>query len=236
MTLSLLSYKTQELKVNAIVRRPLGKVETYLGDGGANNVDIIMTNEQMEQNFGVTGYQTVSISLKEDADASVVADDLRTETEGIKKCVVKDYTAQIEAQNRYLNQQIMFFYGIAAVLLGISLLHIMNSMQYLVAERQYEFSIMRAMGITDTGFLRMLMKEGLRYGIYSSIAMLFLYFAVQKVLYYFMTKVYLYLHPQGMISASYLIGMIALNLIICTAAMVLSGKHILQQSILTKEE
>lgn len=229
-------YKTQELKVNAIVSRPLGKVETYLGDGGANNVDIIMTNEQMEQNFGVTGYQTVSISLKKDADASVVADDLRTETEGIKKCVVKDYTAQIEAQNRYLNQQIMFFYGIAAVLLGISLLHIMNSMQYLVAERQYEFSIMRAMGITDTGFLRMLMKEGLRYGIYSSIAMLFLYFAVQKVLYYFMTKVYLYLHPQGMISASYLIGMIALNLIICTAAMVLSGKHILQQSILTKEE
>lgn len=132
----------------------------------------------------------------------------------------------------YLNQQMMFFYGIAAVLLGISILHIMNSMQYLVAERKHEFSILRAMGITDSGFLRMLLKEGMRYGIYSSIVMLVMYFIVQKVLYYFMIKVYLYLHPQGMIQAGYPIGMMSLNLIICIAAMIVSGKNILKQSIL----
>ena len=105
----------------------------------------------------------------------------------------------------------MFFYGIAAVLLLISLLHIMNSMQYLVAERRYEFSILRAMGITDAGFLKMLMKEGLRYGIYSSIVMLAVYWIVQKVLYYFMVHVYLYLHPQGMISPGYLIFIVMLD-------------------------
>ena len=221
-------YRDRSLKIGALISRPLAKVETYIGDDGVSNVDIIMTNEQMEENFGVTGYRTISISLPENADgedAARAADEIRDTVSGIRRCAVKDYTAQIEAQDLYLNQQIMFFYGIAAVLLLISLLHIMNSMQYLVAVRRYEFSVLRAMGITDAGFLRMLMKEGVRYGIYSSIVMLVLYWIVQKVLYYFMVHVYLYLHPQGMISAGYLIFMVMLNVALCTGAMALSGRR-----------
>ena len=118
------------------------------------------------------------------------------------------------------------------MLLGISLLHIMNSMQYLVAERRYEFSILRAMGITDSGFLKMLLKEGLRYGICACGATVIVYWIVQKVLYYFMTKVYLYLHPQGMISSGYLIAVAALDLILCAGAMVLAGRKILRDSYL----
>ena len=226
------NYSTLKLKIDGVVSRPLGKVETFIGDTVDCNVDIIMTNEQMEKYFGITGYRTISISLNADADASKCADEIRTATSGVKKCVVKDYTPQIEAQNMYLNQQMMFFYGIAVVLLGISLLHIMNSMQYLVAERKHEFAILRAMGITDTGFLRMLTKEGMRYGLYSSIVMLVMYFIVQKVLYYFMTKVYLYLHPQMMIPVGYLVCMVVLNLVICIVAMIISGKNILKQSML----
>ena len=143
--------------------------------------------------------------------------------------MVRDYTAQIEAQNLYLDQQIMFFYGIAAVLLGISLLHIVNSMHYLVAERKHEFSILRSMGITDSGFLRMLLKEGLRYGIYAGAATVILYWIVQKVLYYFMTKVYLYLHPQGTIAPGYLIVVAALDVLLCAGAMTLAGRKMLRQ-------
>lgn len=139
---------------------------------------------------------------------------------------------QIQAQNLYLNQQMIFFYGIEAVLLAISLTHILNSMQYLVTERKHEFSILRAMGITDSGFLRMLAKEGLRYGIYSSIVMLAICFLVQKMLYYFITKLYLYLHPQGTIQVGYLIGIVIVNLAICMITMIISGKNILKQSIL----
>ncbi len=220
-------YRDTELKIGALISRPLAKVGTYIGDDGVSNVDIIMTNEQMEKNFGVTGYQTISISLPEGADREAAArasDEIRSAVGGISRCVVKDYTAQIEAQDLYLDQQIMFFYGIAAVLLLISLLHIMNSMQYLVAERRYEFSVLRAMGITDAGFCKMLMKEGVRYGIYSSVVTLAAYWIVQEVLYYFMVHVYLYLHPQGMIEAGYLIFTAVLNVGLCTGAMVLSGR------------
>ena len=224
------AYQEQELTVDAVVSRPLAKVETFIG--GSSSVDIIMTNEQMEENFGISGYQTISISVKDGADAKAAADEIRREVSGISGCVVRDYSAQIEAQNLYLDQQMMFFVGIAVVLLAISLLHIMNSMQYLVAERRYEFSVLRAMGITDAGFLKMLVKEGLRYGIYASLVMLVLYGGVQRVLHYFLVHVYLYLHPQGAVSPIYVMGMAALNLVLCTGAMAASGRSILGKSIL----
>ena len=56
-------YQEKELKVAALTSRPLAKVDTYIGDSGKDCVDIIMTNEQMKENFGVSGYQTVSISV-----------------------------------------------------------------------------------------------------------------------------------------------------------------------------
>lgn len=147
-------YQEKELRVAALTSRPLAKVDTYIGDSGKDCVDIIMTNEQMKENFGVSGYQTISISVEEDADAEKISTELGKLTAGVPKCIVKNYSQQIKAQNLYLMQKMLFFYGIAAVLLGISILHIMNSMQYLVISRKHEFGIMRAMGITDAGFTK----------------------------------------------------------------------------------
>ena len=110
-----------------------------------------MTNEQMQKYFGIEGYRTISIALKEHANAGAVTDEIRKVVSGVSDCVVKDYTEQIKVQNFYLNQKMLFFYGIALALLVISLLHIMNSMQYLVAARKH---------VTDSGFRMMLAKKG----------------------------------------------------------------------------
>lgn len=227
-------YARKELMVTALVSRPLAKVDTFIGDEGTTEVDIIMTNEQMEQNFGVTDYETISISVDEQADASAVSLELVKIASGIKKCIVKDYSGQIKAQNLYLTQKMVFYYGIAAVLLGISLLHIMNSMNYLVAARKHEFGILRAMGITDSGFLKMMAKEGLRYGIYSGAVVFILYIIVQKIMYYFMVHIYLYLHPQEFISMAVLPAVLLFNVALCTVVTLLSSGGILKQQIITE--
>ena len=54
-----------------------------------------------------------------------------------------------KTSNLSLIHILFFYYGISAVLMAISLLHIINSMQYLVLARKREFGILRAMGITD---------------------------------------------------------------------------------------
>lgn len=221
-------YQNSNFQVQAVVSRTLARVDQFYGDGAAS---IIMTNEQMQKYFGIEGYRTISIALKEHANAGAVTDEIRKVVSGVSDCVVKDYTEQIKVQNFYLNQKMLFFYGIALVLLVISLLHIMNSMQYLVAARKHEFGILRAMGITDSGFRIMLLKEGLRYGVYSSIVMVALYLAVQKVLYYFMTHVFLYLHPKSGIQIVPVLIMILVNLVICAAAVVISGQSVLKEQV-----
>ena len=126
----------------------------------------------------------------------------------------------------------VFYYGIAAILLAVSLIHIMNSMQYLVAARRHEFGILRAMGVTDSGFLKMMAKEGLRYGVYSGLAALVMYLAAQKILYYFMVHVYRYLHPQGFISLWILPVLVLVNIILCTAVTFFSAGGILRRQVI----
>jgi ABC-type antimicrobial peptide transport system permease subunit len=225
-------YQNRKMKVAAIASRPLAVIDTFIGDNYDNCIDIIMTNEQMEQNFGVSDYRTISISLKEGTDADSVIGKIKDIISGIPKCVIKDYTDQIEAQNVYLTQKMMFFYGTAAIFFGISILHIMNSMQYLVAARKHEFGIIRAMGITDWGFCKMLAKEGLRYGIYSSMVVGILFLIVQRILHYFMVHVYLYLHPRPMISWIPLAGVVAVNLVICVGVVLFAGRSILKNQII----
>lgn len=225
-------YQSLDIKIAAIASRPLAKIDTFIGDPGDSVVDLIMTNEQMEQHFGISDYRTISISLQQSKDADTVSAALGKLTASLSSCAVKDYTGQIRIQNRYLSQKMFFYYGIAAVLLGISLLHIMNSMQYLVLTRKREFGILRAMGITDAGFRRLLAKEGLRYGIYSVLVVLGVYFAVQKVLYYFMIRVYLYLHPKWCISWQALAGVAAADVILCVGVVLAAGETVLREQIM----
>ena len=225
-------YREQEFEVTALTSRPLAKVDTFIEDNGTNRIDIIMTNEQMKQNFGTEGYHTVSISLDESADSEAAADAIRTLTSGIPKCVVEDYTQRIEAQNMFLKQKMLFFYGVALILLVISLVHIMNSMQYLVTARKHEFGILRAMGITEQGFRKMLLREGLRYGVYSAAVMTVLYLILQKILYYFMVRVYLYIHPDTHVSFVHLLIMAGVNICICIFAVLISGQSILKEQII----
>ncbi len=224
-------YQTKELDASALVTRSLLKTDAFIGGGGHSTFDLIMTNEQMEQNFGVSGYETISISVEDGADAQQVSEELGKITSGISGCTVRDYSRQIQAQNLYLTQKMLFYYGIAAVLLGISMLHIMNSMQYLTAARRHEFGILRAMGITDAGFRKMMAKEGIRYGIYSAAAVTVIYYPVQKVLYYFLVHVYLYLHPKWCISLEALAAVLMLNILVCVTVTLLSAGTVLRRQI-----
>lgn len=225
-------YKDHEFPVNAVVSRPLGKVDTFIGDNGQSTVDIIMTAAQMKAHFGVTGAQTVSVTLAQDANHQDVAKLLQQTTKAVPQCVVTDYTAAIDTQNTFLAQKMFFFYGIAGVLFGISMLHVMNSMRYLIVTRRRELGILRAMGMSDKDFYRMLSKEGIRYGVYSTIVTLVLYLVVQRVLYYYMVHVALYLHPLSWISWQWLAVIAALNVSVCVGVVLAVGRSLLKHEII----
>lgn len=225
-------YQEKEFEIAALVSRPLAKNNLYIGDNGQTTVGIIMSNGQMQENFGVEGYNNLSITLNKDVDAAGAADKVRNCVAGVNKCVVKDYTPMIQQQNLFLKQKMLFFYGIALVLLAVSLLHIMNSLQYLMVSRKHEFGILRAMGITDSGFRRMLVKEGVRYGVYSGVVMIAGYVLVRRFLYYLMVHSYRYLHPDYQLPVLFVLGMAAVNILLCIAAVMIAGQEVLKDNII----
>ena len=217
--------------IDAVAVRPLAKVDDLIGEAGNSTIDIIMTTEQMEKNFGISDMRTVSISIDSPEVSESVSEELYSLTGDVNRCVVKNYTEQIKQQNEHIGRKMVFFYGIAAVILGVSLMHIMNSMQYMVSARRREFGILRAMGITDSGFSKMLAVHGVRYGLCCAAVTAVVYFFVQRMLYFFMLRVYLYVRPEAFVSFRAFAAVITATVLLCTAVSVTSGRSVLKTEI-----
>lgn len=227
-------YIQKDFVIAAIVSRPMAKNDNFIGDDGTSSLDIIMTNQQMEENFGLNGYNMASIQMNVGYDSASVLQDVTKFTQTISKCAIKDNTGAIEAHTIYLKQKMYFFYTVAVIILIVSMLHIINSMNYLVLSRRHEFGILRAMGITNSGFLKMMLKEGIYYGIYASIFVLMVYFPTKELLYYFMKHVWLYIMPNKTVQLSYIIGVIFVNVLVSTIAVIFPVKRILDEKIVSE--
>lgn len=225
-------YMEKEFKIAAVVNRPIAKNDYLIGDDGMSQVDIIMSCQQMRENFQVNGYNNISINLNENADRSVIIQNIRSAVSGLNRCMIKDNTELLAQKNAQLEQKTRFFYGISAILFGISLLHIMNSMKHTVLSRRREFGIIRAMGITDHGFRVMLIREGVRYGICTSIFMMLLYGAVHQILRYVMNHVFLYIIVENNLMLPQCFLMAGLNILICIITVLISGNEILKEEII----
>lgn len=155
-------YVTINVEIAAIVSRAMAKEENFLiRDVWKTAPSIIMTNEQMVDNFGIESYNNISISPEQQSNTDIITRELLAAIQDVPKAVLQDYTTAIETQKSYLRQQQLFFSGIAGILLIISLFHILNSMNFSVLARRHEFGIIRAMGITDTGLYKMILKDSI---------------------------------------------------------------------------
>ncbi|NMS89408.1 ABC transporter permease [Clostridioides difficile] len=224
-------YITKEFIVAATVKRVMANNMYFIGDYG---MDIVMTNEQMNNNFNIENYNSVSIKKTEESSSIELSENIKSVVNNIKRCIVTDYTIAIEKNNTYLNQKLLFIYGIVFVLLAISLFHIINTVSYLVFSRRHEFGILRAMGITDNKFLLMMMREGFLYGLYASIIMIIGSIIGQFLIYFMVKRVYLYINPIFEVNILLYINMIVLNIVISIIAVITPVRQILKNDIISE--
>lgn len=229
-------YIEKEFEIAAIVSRPLAQEEGFLNVDAWNNAQsVIMTNDQMTQNFGLTDYSFINASPAQGIKSEQVSTQLLQVIRDVPKAVLQDYTRAIETQKNYLSQQQIFFSGIAVILLIISLFHIMNSMNYVILARKREYGIMRAMGITDSGFYRMILQTGVTYGLLADAAIFLLYnLVLRRVMDYYMVHIVQFLHIQAGVPAWILCGLMILNIIIAVIAVLLPARKLIQESIISE--
>lgn len=228
------AYIEIEVEIAAIVSRALVKEEGFLIRGAWEMApSIIMTNQQMQSNFGISQYKIINASKLGEADGDTIVKELLLIIQDVPKAVLQDYTSAIEAQKSYLHQQQVFFTAIAIIVLVISLFHIMNSMNYSILSRRYEFGLLRAMGMMDSGLYKMIIKEGIIYGILANVLLLLLYGTIlQKIMIYYMQHIVQFLHITASVPGYVFAIIIVLNIAIAVIAVILPARRIVRDGII----
>ena len=228
------NYIEKEFEIAAIVSRPLAQEEGFLNVEPWNNAQsVIMTNEQMEENFGISDYNFINASPADRSEAGSVSNQLLQVIRDVPKAVLQDYTSAIETQKKYLNQQQIFFSSIAVILLIISLFHIVNSMNHTILTRRREYGIMRAMGITDSGFYKMILQTGILYGLLADVFIFLLYnLVLRRVMDYYMAHILQLLHLTSAVPNMVLIGIMLLNIVIAAVAVMFPARKMIRTNII----
>lgn len=227
-------YREMEFEIAAIVSRALAKEDSYLNvEGWEDMQSVMMTNQQMSDLLGIDDYCFVNASLTAGADSAEVSSRILQKIQDVPKAVLRDYTMAIEMRKNDLGQQQLFFSGIAIVLLVISLFHIMNSMNYSILSRRREYGILRAMGITDSGFYKMILRTGILYGLLADLLVFLVYHIVfRKIMDYYMAHVVQFLHISAGVPNAVMAAVMALNLLIASAAVMLPANKMAKQNII----
>lgn len=230
------NYIEKEFEIAAIVSRPLAQEEGFLNvEPWKNAQSVIMTNEQMEENFGISDYNFINASPANETEAESVSNQLLQVIRDVPKAVLQDYTSAIETQKNYLSQQQIFFSSIAVILLIISLFHIMNSMNHTILTRRREYGIIRAMGITDSGFYKMILQTGILYGVLADVFIFLLYnLILRRIMDYYMAHVLQLLHLTSAVPNMVLIGIMLLNIVIAAAAVMFPARKMIRTNIINE--
>ena len=222
-------YEVKEFKVLATVKRVMAHNDYFVGSSG---LDIIMTNTMMSKNFGIDNYNMVSITKAASSSGHVVGKKIQEIVRNIKRCNFADYTTLIEKENMNLQQRQMFFTGLSIIIILISMLHILNSMNYMIITRKRDFGILRAMGLSDRSFRSMILKEGLLYGVYSSVIMIAGIVCFTVLLFLYLKNVTLLHEPRFVLNWTYIGGCIATNIVLSIVAVFIASKPILQEEVI----
>ena len=230
------NYIEKEFEIAAIVNRPLAQEKDFLNtEVWANAQSVIMTGKQMEENFGITDYGFINASPSDGIDAESVSNQLLQVIRDVPKAVLQDYTSAIETEKNYLEQQQIFFSSIAVILLIISLFHIVNSMNHTILARRREYGIIRAMGITDSGFYKMILQTGILYGVLADAFIFLLYnLVLRRVMDYYMAHVLQFLHLTSNVPNLVLIGIMVLNVVIAVVAVMFPAWKMGRENIISE--
>ena len=159
-------YVTKEFIVGGIVDELIDNADYYTGK---DSVDLVIPSSKFKSNIGFENYQIVNIDKKSGVDSNKLNDEILKITNKIEGSTVRDLSQERGDLDLLQKNKLIFIYSIIVILFVISLFNIINNVSYSLISRTNEFGMIRAMGITDKEFKKMIRFEGVIYGIISSI-------------------------------------------------------------------
>lgn len=159
-------YITKEFKIVGIVNE-LVDYSAYYPD--TDSVHLVLSNKQFEKFSGYKNAQIVNIEMKDDANREKVAKQIFAIANRTNGNVFADLTEERMTLAAMEENKQMFINAIIGILFLISIINIVNNIKYSMISRRAEFGIIRAVGADNKMFRKIVLSEGLMYGLYSGV-------------------------------------------------------------------
>lgn len=159
-------YITKEFKIVGIVNELVDYSDYYVDD---RSVNLVLSNKQFEKFSGYKNAQIVNIEMKDDANREKVAKQILAIANRTSGNVFADLTEERMTLAAMEENKQMFINAIIGILFLISIINIANNIKYSMVSRRAEFGIIRAVGADNKMFRKIVLSEGLMYGLYSGV-------------------------------------------------------------------
>lgn len=159
-------YITKEFKIVGIVNELVDYSDYYVDD---RSVNLVLSNKQFEKFSGYKNAQIVNIEMNDNANREKVAKQILTIANRTSGNVFADLTEERMTLAAMEENKQMFINAIIGILFLISIINIVNNIKYSMISRRAEFGIIRAVGADNKMFRKIVLSEGLMYGLYSGV-------------------------------------------------------------------
>lgn len=160
----------------------------------SEGIHMFISENMFKELSGIDNYRVVKIDMKDNATKSEY-ETLRKKVQEMSKLFPMTHFedhVEIRKESEKSNRQYNLLQNsIAIVLMLISGLSIFNNINYNLISRIREHGIMKAIGLTDRQFRKMIRFEGLMYGVISAFASCIIAFVIQVGVYLYYTQ-YMY--------------------------------------------
>ncbi len=173
-------YIYKEFKVGAVVNYD------YMSDiyhTGQKCVDVIVSQDTFKKNTSINEFNAVNVNMNKGADHKVLEQKISKITSKVKGAMLRDIAAEKENSNAMYEKSRIYNMGITFILFIITLVNVVNNISHSIMSRSSEFGMLRAVGLNNKDFNKMIIFEGLLYGIVSSVVVVIVSLIMQVITY-----------------------------------------------------
>lgn len=225
------AYEERTFTIGAVVKRGLAKNDSYISDGAPA---LLFPKEQFAELFDVEKYSMLSVQLSDRGGSRETMGEIQDTIRGTDNIGIFDYTREIIRREELLAQKMLLVNVIVALLLLIGFFNILSSVNYILLEREREFAIVRAIGITDFRLMKTMLAEGMLHGIAVSAVMTLLTLLLQPAVKYVLDHGFLFINAQYAVRWDQIAVMALLNILLSMVAVLFPAKRVLVGDIKEK--
>lgn len=221
-----MDYVEKEYVIGGFIEEGIVEQEYSIGDEG---IEVILSDKVFKQSTNIQNYSIVNIDKKDGYSSSKLNEQINNITKDTIGVILRDLSLEVKKLNKYNDSRALLINGITVILFLVSVFNIINSISYNLISRTNEFSVIRAIGLSEKSFKKMILFEGIVYGIISNIVTI-IFSVISQILIFIQIRADL-INPKMVLNLKLYIIIIVLNMIIGMLATYIPSKRINNNSI-----